>query len=300
MHKHPTKTWSGKVEWIDIVHPTADDLAFIGSQHKFHPLILRELIKPSARSRAELYRDYIYLTYHLPVFDAEQRTSRKVEVDFLITKRQVITVHFDDFEPFQAFESLLETNHDVEMRAFGESTAILVYYLLQGISDFEARELKHIEEHIQNVSGKIFSGRERELLEQISYVKRDLIDYRRIARPEHLILTSLRDIGIRFWGDESRVYLEGAIGDNLKIQEDAANSLETLESLEETNAQLFNSKSNRIMQQVTILAFLTFPLVLFTTVYAVAERGTSFWTGFGMVFAATLLALFILKRRDLV
>lgn len=285
------------ITWIDILGPTKDDTEVLKKQYGFHPIILDELLQLSARSRVELYDDYLYLTYHLPVYDPALKTSRRTEVDFLITRDTVITVHYEDLEPIDAFLGLVNADQNFHDRALGKSSLLLTYYLVQSLLNFSLRQLHHIEENIRSVSLEIFKGGERKLLERISYIKRDLLDYHLISRPQKILLNSFLAVAAEFWGASARIYIDDLIGDDLKIQQQIENFLEVIQSHEETNAQLLNVKINRTMQVFTVLAFFTFPLVLFTSIYAVEKRGQEFWFGFLTVAVITILLSFILLRK---
>src|SRR3989344_7137619 len=100
----------GKIEWIDIVKPTRQDIDALLRIHHFHPVTLDELLQYSERSRAERIDDYLYLTYHLPLYEPDLRTSRRGEIDFLITKDSVVTVNYEDLTPLSSFKHLLEKN----------------------------------------------------------------------------------------------------------------------------------------------------------------------------------------------
>ena len=66
-----------------------------------------------------------------------------------------------------------------------------------------------------------------------------------------------------------------------------------------------NAKTNAVMQLFSILAFLTFPLMLYTalfTVDAVASafpQPEEFWIGFGVVLLITIVTIYIFKRKGL-
>src|SRR3989344_26475 len=287
------KTIKDTITWINIVNPTKEDTEFLKQQHNFHPIILDELLQFSARSRVESYDDYLYLTYHLPVYDPALKTSRRAEVDFLITRDTVITVSYEDLEPIDAFLGLVNADQNLRDRALGKSSLLLTYYLIQSLLNFSLRQLRHIEENIRSVSLEIFRGQERKLLERISYIKRDLLDYHLISRPQKILLNSFLGSAAEFWGASARIYIDDLIGDDLKIQQQIENFLEVIQSHEETNAQLLNVKINRTMQVFTVLAFFTFPLVLFTSVYAIDNRTPEFWFGFLSVAALTILLSFL-------
>ena len=250
----------GKVAWLDVVKPTKTDIETIKRLHQFHPIILDELLEPSARSRVEPHDSYIFLVYHLPMFDHELKTSRRGEVDFLITRDKVITVHYEPLEPLEQFRRELERDETLRSRAL-RNTAILVYRLIQDIVNFSLRQMRHMEDNIEYVSHGIFNGREEEMLRKISYLNRDTLDYSIISEPQGITLDSLLEVGENFWGKSSRIYFTDLIGDYTKMIQRLRNSKEVIESLEMTNAQLLTAKTNKVIQRFTVLAFVTFPVL---------------------------------------
>jgi len=293
-----------KISWIDIANPTREDIEFLKKHYNFHPIILDELLHPSLRSRVEKYDSYLFLVYHLPFYDRAIKTSRRAEVDFLITKNTIITVHYETFEPLDAFYRTINNNPHLKERVL-ENTARLVYGIVEEIIDFSMRQLRHIEENISFVTQEIFKGREQKMLEKISYIKRDILDYRLISRPQEIVLGSLSAVGAGFWGEAARVYLSDLVGDYAKVAQRLENYSEVIEALETTNAQLLSAKTNAVMQRFTILAFLTFPLVLFTTIYEIpavqrifGSGALNFWLGFGGVLVFTLIVIWAFRKKE--
>ncbi len=295
---------NGKISWIDVVKPSKEDVEYLKSLHDFHPIILDEILHASSRARVEQDESYLYLTYHFPVYDQKLRTSRKAEVDFLITKDAVITIHYEDLEPVRNFSEHLK-NNNLLCDQILSSGGYIVYYILQEINDFCLRQLRHIEQNVTSVTKDLFTHREYEMLQRISFIKRDILDYGVIVKPQALLLQSLKEIGLKFWGEPLRVYLSDLIGDNLKIAQQLENFRETIESCEETNSQLLNAKTNGVMQRFSILAFLTFPLMLFTALFTVDSIAVAFpsiyefWAGFGIVLLITLITIYIFKKKGI-
>ncbi len=292
-----------KITWIDVLKPTKKDIEFIRKQHKFHPIILDELLHSSARSRVEPYDKYLFLTYHLPLYDKNQKTSRKIEVDFLITKDKVITVRYEDVEPINNFWRRLSNDKNFKDRAL-HSTGTIVYFLIEEILAFSQRQLRHIEETVSEITQELFKNKEAQLLQRISYLKRNILEYSIISNPQKIILESLREVGGRFWTDDMRIYLSDLVGDHLKIMQHLENFKETVDALEQTNSQLLNAKTNAVMQKFTVMAFLTIPLVLLTQIFGaeVVSLQTNndpfvFWTSFVLVLAITVILLLFFKRK---
>ncbi len=293
-----------KLTWIDVLKPTNKDIEFIRKQHKFHPIVLDELLHPSARSRVEPYDDYLFLTYHLPLYDSNIKSSRRAEIDFLITKNKIITVHYEDLEPLNNFWRRLSNDPHFKDRAMNENTGQLVYYLIEEILAFSQRQLRHVEENLSEITRQLFQRKESQLLEKISYVKRDILDYSLITKPQDIILQSLKETGVRFWGEQMKIYLSDLVGDHLKIMQYLDNFKETIEALEQTNSQLLSAKTNAVMQRFTVMAFLTVPLVLVTSIFNVGAVDNFFHNdplifaaSAGIVLIITVLLLALFRKR---
>jgi len=287
------------VTWIDIAKPTKQDIEFVAKQHKFHPIILDELLHVSAHSRVEIYDQYLYMTYHVPVYDPIMKTSRKAEIDCLVTKNKVITVHYEELEPVNNFTRNLTNNPHFKETSMN-NTGKLLYSLIEEMINFSMRQLRHIEENVTSLTKELFTGKEDVMLRKISYVKRDLLDYRIISRPQEIVLRSLKEIAIKFWGEDIVVYLSDLVGDHLKVVQHLENYQETIESLEETNAQLLDAKTNSVMQKCNILAFLTIPAVIVIQLFAVNSFNKLFGDNDLKVFLTSLVLVFLVTITSLV
>jgi len=295
----------GNIVWVNIVKPTTKDLQFLAEEFKLHPIVLEELIHPSARAKVEQFDSYLYFVYHLPVFDLEQKTSRRGEIDFIITKDALISVSYERLEPVDLFIDKLDRDERYKDRILGGPTVRLLYYLLDFCLSFAFRQLKHVDEKIEIIRKDLFAGRERQLLEDISYIKRDLLSFYLCFQPQQGIFKSLLVVGPSFWGPEIQIYFSDLEGDYLRVLQYCINYKETIESFEETNVQLLNAKMNSVMQKFTVLAFLTFPLILLTSIYQAitikpfltGNYYLDFWILFGAVSVITLILLRIFRKK---
>ncbi|KKW47656.1 MAG: Cysteine-tRNA ligase [Parcubacteria group bacterium GW2011_GWA1_60_11] len=263
----------GKTTWVDIQKPNKKDIEYLRKTYKFHPIILDELLQPSARARVERYDNYLFMVYHLPVYDHAQKTSRRAEIDVLITRDTLITVHYENLEPIESLSRAIHNNPHFKERVLSEDSARVLYYLIQEIINFSLRQLRHVQDKVEAIGKNLFKGQESELLERTSYVKRDILEYRIIARPQETLLESLESASRTFWGEKTRVYFNDLAGDYLKVIHALENYREAVEAFESTNAQLLNAKMNHIMSRFTVLAFLTFPLMLLVGLFDIDAIG---------------------------
>ena len=65
------------ISWIDIQQPDENDVKFLRTNFKFHPVVLSEIIPPSFFSQIKLFnKNYLYLVIYYPVFDKAKRETK--------------------------------------------------------------------------------------------------------------------------------------------------------------------------------------------------------------------------------
>ena len=262
-----------KITWLDIIEPNQEDFEFLKREFNFHPIILEELQKPSARPKVEHYNDYLFLVYHFTIYDPVKRTSLPAEIDFLATKDYLITVRYEEnLEPINKIVERIKTDDLFRIKILENTPGHLIYYILDETIEFSLRQLVHIKEKLCNIEEEIFAGKEAKMLKEIAYLKRDILDYRVITKPQKMIVDSLARAGAEFFGQDTNVYFADLIGEFLKLEYLMDNFKETIESLENTNTQLLESKTNKVMERFTILAFLTFPLMILAQILSMNVR----------------------------
>ncbi len=283
------------IRWIDITRPKATDLAWLKKEFDLHPVIVDELKNPSARAHVETYKDYLFFVYYFPKYETEDESSVRTEIDFIVTKDSVATIHY---EPVSEALDHFKVTHE-------KSSLELMYHIAEHLILFEERQLRHIREKVEAVGHQIFKNKEREVLERITYLKRDISEYRITVRLQRPIFESLRVKGKRFWGEEAEVYLNDLIGDQLKVVNQLEDYREAISDFEDTNNQLMNLKINTVMKTFTSLSFLTFPFMLLAAIFSMNTRDTpiiglpgAFWIVIGvMVVGMITLATYFRNKK---
>lgn len=292
------ETLGGKIKWYDIVKPAGEDLEWLQKKFGLHPIVIDELKNHSIHARVEYSDNYLYLIYHFPIYDPAEKISRRAEIDFIITKKDVVTVRYNGDDVFADFRKNLGKQN------FPENTLELAYLLLAHLINFNQRQLNHIQEKTEAIGAELFKGKEEELLKKISYIKRDLSEYQLIAKPQQHLFSSLVQRGESFWGSQSKFYTEDLHGKYLKLLARLDYHREAITDFEATNNQLLNARTTNVMKMFTILAFLTFPLVLVAALFSMrvggiplADNPGGFWLIVGAMAVAIVVMLIFFKTK---
>lgn len=292
--------------WIDIVDPDKKDIDYLKETFNFHPVVLKELLSPTLRPRVEHYDNYLYMVLHFPIYNPEEKTTQSMEVDFLITKDTLITVRYAKIQPLQEFSYKCRIEKDVSY--FQDSPALLLHCMLEELNNFSFRQIDHITKKINDVEKKIFKTKrtkeEAELVEKISLIRRDILDFRRTIEPQKIILESLKMRGTEFFGEKFEPYFTDMIGEYMQIWDLLENHKATIESLQEANDSLLSNKANMIMKILTIFAVIVFPLTLLAGIFSMNTSYLplvgirhDFWIILGIMLFGTAFMLFIFKLK---
>lgn len=297
---------SKNITWLNIFNPSADDLKFLIKNFKIHPLVLNELTRPTLRPKVENYDDHLYMVLHFPIFSSETRTTLSQEIDFIFTKNTLITVHYDKIAPFEELFSQCESDEEFRGRHMRGNSAFLLHKIITTLFEFSLRELDHIRQNVDAVERKIFESKKHyNTIEEIAFIRRDILNFWRTIRPEGLALESLAERGVLFFGEDLKPYFSDLTGSYLRVLNLLKNQKEAIEALYDTHESVLTAKTNEVMKMFTILAFITFPLTLLVDILGIPSehnpiygKAYDFWLILGVVVVVMTTMLYIFKKKD--
>jgi len=246
------------ITWIDIQKPIQKDLDELKERFRLHPFIIEQFLPPIHRPKIEEYPDQLFMVLHFPVLKRNGQ-AKTIELDFIITSTTLITSHtarIPDLETFFNDCKLQDYHQDQHFK----SSAHLTLGLLDWLIDTCLPMLDQIGQKIEKIEKHVFQGKEKEMLNKIALVKRDLIDFRRAIKPQGTILEILDKKLRRLFGSEIKSLSQEVIGSCLRVWNLLENHGELINSIEQTNNSLLSHKLSDIMKFLTVVSFITFPL----------------------------------------
>ncbi len=292
------------ISWVNIESPTSKEVMEIADEFHIHPLVAEELTSPTVRSKVDIYQDCLYLILHFPIYDPVSQTSVSQEVDFVIGKNFLVTSEYLCFEPLKEFINDAQKQEDLKNKYFGEHPGFLVFHILKELYEFSLRQSDHIHVKISRIEEHIFKGEEKEMVKKISLIKRDILDFRRAIYPHDTVLKSFEEHGKEFFGKNFVPYLSAINGELAKVRNITESNKETIEALQETNESLLSNRTNEIMKNLTIMAFITFPLALFSNIFSMNTLFTpivghkfDFWIIVGIMVTAVISMLVLFEKK---
>jgi len=284
--------------WTDIEKPTQKDLAWLKNNFNIHTIVLDELIPASQREKVEYFGNYMFLAMHVPIFHQIKKTTKPIELDFLIAENHLITIHNEPIEPLKDFIKRCEEKSGLKSKYFNSTSGHLFYWISEELLNFAERQLAHIGKNINRIEDDMFKGAERELIKDMSVIKRDILDFRVAIRPLCRIFNSLANRGINFWPEKSvdlKIYFNDLMGDYERVWSEIDNYTDTINALEDTHTNLLSNKTSTIIRTFTILSFITFPAML---VVAITQMNpANFWVVAITIFFTTTFMWMYFKTK---
>ncbi len=257
----------GKLTWLNIIKPEYLELEKIRKKFNFHPLDIQECQILSRRPKLEIHVHYLFMIFHVPLFDKKLRKTYSGEIDFFVTKDQLITVTHETIHPFNLFFNQCNLHDHLRKKFFSAGPVYLFYQILDNLFEAAFPKLDHIDEKIDAIEDKIFKGQEKKMVGEISLVARDILNFRKILKPQLNFLNPLLAFPLPFAYEKERIYFRQLIGKINKIWDTLENHKEMLESLEETNDSLLSFKLNETMKILTVVTVITLPLAVLMNVF---------------------------------
>lgn len=259
------------VAWIDIQNPTKDDVQYLKETFSFHPLVLNALIPRLPRPKIEYYLDYLFISLQYPIYDDRKRETRFEELDIIVTKDTVITNHYRSISPLKNLFDLCNLQEELKKNYMSGSSGLFLFYILDSFWRSCVSQLEWVDKAINEIEKKIFRGKEKEMVLEISYIKTDIIDFWRIIEPQGEILESLTDKGKTFFNGHNGENIAPYFYSVLQIYGQAWNSLktykETIWALEKTNQSLLSTKTNETIKILTLFSGIMLPLTFLASIW---------------------------------
>jgi magnesium transporter len=276
--------------------PTQEEVRGLMEEFSLDPLIADELLAPSMRNKVDARDGYFYLVLHFPAFKHTHSTlSTPTELDFVIGKDFIITTRYDSADPLHDFSRLFEVETVLDKSNMGTHAGYVFYYMLVEMYRTLRDEILHTETRLDVAEDRIFKGYEKEMVITLSHIGRDLLNYSQALDSHASILQSIEAPGVALFGYEYARNVRSVIGEYERLASAILSSRASLRELRETNNSLLTTKQNEVMKLFTIMAFVTFPLTLFTSTFGMNTVATpvlghpnDFWIIIGVMVSVAI------------
>ncbi len=184
-----------------------------------------------------------------------------------------------------------------------DSPGALLRYIIEMLLETCFPKLDHISKNLDYIETEIFAGHEKEMVFEISLVKRDILNFRRTMKPQRSVFESLAQKDFVLIESSLKPYFQDLIGTNIRIWNNLESAKETVESLEETNNSLLSNKLDLTMKVLTIFSAVMLPMTVYSNILAMSadipfgKNPNAFWIHLSIMFVLSLFTISVFKIR---
>jgi magnesium transporter len=295
-------TW-GELTWIDIEQPTEKETEYLAQHYPFHPLDLDDCLSRIQRPKIDVYKDYLFMVFHFPVFSKEARVTTPSQVSVFIGQDYLITLHRGELKPLVKLFRECEIDEESRQENFSQGPGYLLYRIVDRLVDYCLPISNKMLENLEDVEDRIFANRGRSQIKEISNLRRDIISFRRIIWPMRAVIGSLEPKVRRFSKMDLSVYFGDTVDHLDKIWDALDEYKEIIEGLNDTHDSLASNNTNEVMRILTIIATIFMPITLIASLWGMNIRLPFERSGNALLYIVLIMAgivsamLYFFRRR---
>lgn len=262
-----------KLHWLNIVNAGKPEIDYLRKNFNFDLIHLKAAAASVSFQRPQIFKgsNYICLVLHFPVFKNGRIMAG--EVDFFVGHGFLVTVHNNTLKALSDFFNLGKKSPDSLLAYSLESSAVLLYEILGHLLDSCYGILDENSIAISKVEDLIFSGQQKEAVEKILTLRRNIVNIRKIMQNHKNILQTLMEMESSLVEKASiKKYYNSLVEHSKRIWEALDNQKELIEVLNNTNESLLNDRMTDIMKTLTIISVIVLPLTLLAGIFGMNAK----------------------------
>ncbi len=301
---------AGGLRWVNIEHPGAAERAWLEEHFDFHALDIEDVLSRNQRPKIDEYPDYLFLVLHVPVFDRKAGRLGAGELDLFVGPDFVVTLPNQALPPVEYLFERCRADENLREKLFSRGSGYLMYRLVDDSFDYCFPMLRKIGNKLDALEDEIFEGRSEDLVRDISNAKQEIINFRKVIRPQRPVLRDLEKVKSRYLASDLdlEIYFDDIVDAHERIWDMLENYKEVIVALEETNESILSHRVNDILRVLTAISVIVLPLTLIASIFGMnvglpgggdPETGSDihFWVVVGIMLAILLAMVGYFRKR---
>jgi magnesium transporter len=240
--------------WLDLTDPSGDDAGALGELFSFHPLAIEDLRKRGQRPKLDDFGDYMFLVYY-GASEGEGGEIELEEVHAFLSGGYIVTSHQKPSPPLQEARERMKAQTP-------RSEQFVVYRVLDGLTDSFFPVLERLDDRMETLDTEIFERAVPGQLEEITALRRKLVELRRVVTPQRDLLARGIDDILEIPGLEadSRNYFRDVYDHAIRISDQIDSYRDLLQGTRDAYLSVVSNRLNQITKQLTVVATIFLPL----------------------------------------
>ena len=291
---------STEVVWVDVENPDETDRRLLSGVFRIHELAVEDALSEIHHPKIERYENFLYLILHGIASEAGPSGFVTQDVDFLLGRNFIITVHMARSRSIEAERRVCQRHTDV----LAEGPLALCHRIVDRMVDHYGPEVDRLEDRLETLEHQIFEAPGPNVLKELLALKREIAALRRVTLPQRdavgrLARREFPEIG------EALAYRFRDVYDHLvRFTEEALFLQDRVTGLLDAHLSNQSNRLNQVMKVLTVIATIFMPLTVLTGMYGMnvglpsfpGGPALQFWWITGFMLALSALMLWFFRR----
>jgi len=249
--------------WIDLQDATEKEYEFIKSTFDLHPLSIEDCKQDLELPKTEQFDNYIFVGFHKVDYDPKSREIELAEMDTILGKNFLITIHKDERPSVVVLRNKMESNHILMTKG--------VDFLLHSLIDYNTDQylpmLDSWDIEIETLEDEIIQGKTVGAVEKLVDFRRRVSEMKRSIAPQRYVINTLSRGDLPFVSSKVAVYFRDIYDHISKAYGILESQRDLIGSAFQAYSSHTSNQMNEIMKTLTLVATIMLPLTLIAGIY---------------------------------
>src|SRR6476619_1029524 len=293
------------LRWVNIERPGSLERGWLEEHFDFHALDLEDVLSRNQRPKIDVYDDYLFIVLHFPIFDPAAGRLGTGELDLFVGPGYVVTIPNQTLQPVEYLFERCRSKEEMREQLFSRGSGYLLYRLVDDSFDYCFPMLRKIGNKLDALEDDIFEGRSEEVVRDISNVKQEIINFRKVIRPQRPVLRDLEKVKGRYLAEDLdlEIYFDDIVDAHERIWDMLENYKEVGEALAAPNESVISNRVNDILRVLTSPSASVLPPTLRASIWGMnggvpgEQSLTAFWIIAGVMFVLLVAMVGYFRKR---
>ena len=258
--------------WVDLENPGESEWKeVLETIFHFHPLSIEDCVKPSPSPKVEEYSpkegdhftQYLFMVIHAVDFDRKDDCFATSELDFFLGKNFIVTYHE---KPLRSVSSVVERALNGTM-GIARAPDRIAHSLLDTLVDNYKPALDDLGLEIAELEQRALQRPNKETLNQILQVKKEVLHLRQIIGPQREVLGRFASGEFKLVRPHLVPYFRDVYDSIFHIGELAQGYTDSLTGILQVYLNMSSNQTGEVVKLLTLITVITTPLMMIGTWY---------------------------------
>jgi magnesium transporter len=251
------------IVWLDIVDPDQNDAALLRDEFNAHPLAIEDAFNETHRPKIDVYGDQYFLIFYAAQVSADGKKLDLQAIHLLVGKNYLVSIHRGPIRQINETLARWQSPNSPIKNKVGS----LLYSLLDAVVDDYFPLMDSISDRTDEIEDQVFQEYNRDAIQSIFELKRELLALRRVVAPQRDVVNVLLRREVPIFSREESIYLQDVYDHLVRVVESVESYRDLLSSALDSYLSVQSNRLNQVVKLLTITSIILMGNALIAGIY---------------------------------